>query len=123
MGKSILLSILIVSVTPLPGQTYQNIKRLVYLFGPDQQLFNQQLGLLNLDKAGCDERDVKIILADTVKHRDDLYTRYQAKPNLFMVVLVGKDGGEKFRSTKPVSTDQLFGIIDQMPMRKQEMKL
>jgi hypothetical protein len=35
---------------------------------------------------------------------------------------VGKDGGEKLRSDTVVSPEQLFSIIDAMPMRKDEMK-
>ena len=40
----------------------------------------------------------------------------------FEVVLVGKDTGIKLRSADPVSAADLFGLIDAMPMRRQEMK-
>ena len=40
----------------------------------------------------------------------------------FAAVLVGKDGGEKFRSEGPVSPEVLFEIIDAMPMRRREMR-
>lgn len=39
----------------------------------------------------------------------------------FLVLLFGKDGGEKLRSSQPVSAEDLFGLIDGMPMRRQEM--
>jgi hypothetical protein len=38
------------------------------------------------------------------------------------VILIGKDGGEKRRSTRALSGDELFGTIDAMPMRRQEME-
>lgn len=38
----------------------------------------------------------------------------------FTVVLVGKDGGEKFRSHEPVSPQGIFDRIDEMPMRRRE---
>lgn len=38
----------------------------------------------------------------------------------FTVVLVGKDGGEKFRSHEPVSPQDIFDRIDEMPMRRRE---
>ena len=38
------------------------------------------------------------------------------------VLLIGKDGGVKLRSTEPVSTDELFALIDSMPMRRREME-
>ncbi len=39
----------------------------------------------------------------------------------FVVVLVGKDGGEKLRSSEPISFEQLRSAIDAMPMRQDEM--
>jgi len=38
----------------------------------------------------------------------------------FAVVLVGKDGGEKFRSARPVSVLKLDDLVDAMPMGSQE---
>lgn len=40
----------------------------------------------------------------------------------FTVVLVGKDGGEKFRSHEPVTPQDIFDRIDAMPMRRREMR-
>ena len=40
----------------------------------------------------------------------------------FAVVLVGKDGTEKFRSGEPVAAEEIFRRIDAMPMRRQEMR-
>jgi hypothetical protein len=42
--------------------------------------------------------------------------------NGFVVVLVGKDGGVKRTSVKPLTADDLFGTVDKMPMRRQEMR-
>ncbi|WP_421981113.1 DUF4174 domain-containing protein [Roseibium sp.] len=39
----------------------------------------------------------------------------------FEVFLLGKDTGVKLRSTTPVTGDDLFSLIDTMPMRRQEM--
>jgi len=39
----------------------------------------------------------------------------------FQVLLIGKDGGVKLRSPEPVLMKDLFGLIDSMPMRQQEM--
>jgi hypothetical protein len=49
-----------------------------------------------------------------------LRTRFQVAPNEFVVLLVGKDGGEKFRSKKPVSVLRLDQLVDAMPMGSQE---
>ncbi len=40
----------------------------------------------------------------------------------FTVVLIGKDGTEKLRRTQRVDLDEIFVLIDSMPMRRQEMR-
>ncbi|RYG45300.1 DUF4174 domain-containing protein [bacterium] len=42
-------------------------------------------------------------------------------PEGFSVALIGKDGGVKLRRTEPIDSKELFGIIDAMPMRQEEM--
>lgn len=39
----------------------------------------------------------------------------------FSEALIGKDGGVKLRRKKPIQAAELFGIIDAMPMRREEM--
>ena len=39
----------------------------------------------------------------------------------FRILLIGKDGGIKYESKRPVSLIQLFKLIDSMPMRQDEM--
>jgi hypothetical protein len=48
--------------------------------------------------------------------------RFKVEPNDFLVILIGKDGGEKLNSRTPVTADKLMQLIDSMPMRKQEMQ-
>jgi hypothetical protein len=43
-------------------------------------------------------------------------------PGQFMSILIGKDGGEKFRQDRIVELKEIFRVIDAMPMRQQEMK-
>ena len=40
----------------------------------------------------------------------------------FVVILLGKDGGTKLRSSKPIPMSKLEETIDAMPMRKDEMR-
>ncbi len=122
--KFVFSFLLLITLINLKAQPIRDNKRLVYLFGDTQPMIQQQLDTFSQASAGCEERDIKVILADTAgNQKETLYSKYKVTRNQFMVILVGKDGGEKFRSTKPVSTDQLFAIIDQMPMRQQEIKL
>ncbi len=51
---------------------------------------------------------------------DAIRSRFHVDASEFAVVLVGKDGGEKFRSGKPVSVLKLDALVDAMPMGRQE---
>lgn len=53
---------------------------------------------------------------------EDARRRFHVQPSDFVVILLGKDGGSKLRSTKPLSMEKLGDTIDAMPMRQEEMK-
>ena len=40
----------------------------------------------------------------------------------FRILLIGKDGGNKYESNRSVSLNHLFELIDSMPMRQDEMQ-
>lgn len=70
------------------------------------------------------ERDLRVIdcveanlSADDALH---LKERFKYTPNHFCFWLIGKDGEIKLVSNKPVKPEQLFGLIDSMPMRRAE---
>jgi hypothetical protein len=44
------------------------------------------------------------------------------RPGTFTVHLVGKDGGVKLRREGPLALDELFAVIDAMPMRREERR-
>ena len=48
--------------------------------------------------------------------------RFELPLDAFEVVLVGKDGGVKERRTQALNPDELWAIIDAMPMRIDEMR-
>ena len=92
-----------------------------------------------IDPAGYVERDLVILYAHTdgvwlVSFDDgsmasvltaddpaDMLTSYDVAVGEFQAILVGKDGTEKLRSDAPLSADELFAVIDAMPMRQAEM--
>ena len=49
-------------------------------------------------------------------------TGYNCSSASFCVVLLGKDGGEKLRSTRPLTSQELITVIDGMPGRQEEMR-
>lgn len=72
------------------------------------------------------ERDLSIIecIESNLTAEDALHLkeRFKYSPNHFCMWLIGKDGEVKLISSKPVKPEQIFGLIDSMPMRREEMK-
>lgn len=52
----------------------------------------------------------------------DLRRRYQVPVETAMLILVGKDGGEKLRESERWDLDAVFALVDRMPMRRQEQR-
>lgn len=91
--------------------------RNLLLFGKGKAEHKEQLSLLKQDSIGMAERDLVIIIVE----EEAEYKEYNVIPNQFTLLLIGKDGGEKLRSTKPVEIETIFTLIDSMPMRQAEM--
>lgn len=117
-------------------ETYRDKHRLLLVFAPspqDEQCLEQRRFFNGLDKA-LSERDLLVLylfdiaqgqlgdlsLSSEVAHH--LRKRFGLPPATFTVVLIGKDGTEKERYKAPVDPASLFATIDQMPMRRREMK-
>jgi hypothetical protein len=52
----------------------------------------------------------------------ELRTKYSIEDSRFAVLLIGKDGGEKYRLYEVPELDEIFALIDGMPMRQAEMQ-
>ena len=53
---------------------------------------------------------------------ESIRKQFDAPPGHFSVILVGKDGGTKFRQNDRVKLKDIFKLIDAMPMRQEEMR-
>ena len=94
--------------------------RMVLVFGNNITLVEQQLAALQKDSIGLAERD---LIVKQVKPGDNLYQSHHIIPNKpFTLLLIGKDGGEKYRSAIILTADRLFAMVDAMPMRQAEMR-
>jgi len=51
-----------------------------------------------------------------------LREKFSIKPGAFTVLLIGKDGGVKLRKEGQVKLQEIFSLIDSMPMRQREMR-
>ena len=53
---------------------------------------------------------------------DYLRESFSISPGRFTVLLIGKDGGVKLRREGGVELNEIFSLIDTMPMRQREMR-
>lgn len=109
-------------------------RRVLLLYGrdassgsPGQHYLIDQQEALNEVRDGLTERDmdVVVLIASEVSEPDRQFLMHDFKlvPHEdFLGWLIGKDGGIKETFKKPLSADDLFKLVDSMPMRKQEMK-
>jgi hypothetical protein len=84
-----------------------------------QELVERDLMMLGIVEQGESRAGNQLLSEESVR---DIRERLGLKTGTFQVVLIGKDGGVKLRSSEPVSMKDLFGLIDSMPMRQQEME-
>ncbi len=96
--------------------------RLLIVFAPSEhnRLLQQQRSMLSSGSAGSAERSLASmeVIGD---HSSDsrvtgraLRLAFAVPRDRFTVILVGRDGDEKMRSTSPVSEDRLFEFINSM---------
>jgi len=78
----------------------------------------EQMRLFESARAAFEERKVQVIV-DT---DPGSALRMRFRPSTFTVILVGLDGGEKFRQDGVVQPETLNALIDGMPMRRREMR-
>lgn len=104
--------------------------RVLLLFGNSgDALLERQRDILETQSAELADRDMVVLHVSG----DGVRAIYGDAPSIdgarlraeadvfddgFRTILVGKDGGVKLRSEKVVSSLEIFGLIDRMPMRR-----
>ena len=107
---------------------YRWKKRVLLLAAPTAEHadFKTQKTLLNAEKTGMTARDFVVleVFYDQLSAADQqfLTKKTGVSPPQFAAVLIGKDGGVKALSSRPMSPADLFGTVDKMPMRREEMR-
>lgn len=115
-------------------EKYRGQNRPLLVFAPDEQhpAYQQTLEAVNDNRSGFIDRDMILIsvFADAGMADDkplsgsaaqSLYQRHEIEPGEFRILLIGKDGGVKLRSAETADMDEIFRLIDGMPMRQREM--
>jgi hypothetical protein len=116
---------------------YKWEKRIVLIVTNNENLkiYQDQLDVLTNSKANLKERKVMVCRAMpsqftfgygnfTWIHYPTIYDKYHdyKSGGNFEVLLIGLDGEVKLKQTEILGIEELFSIIDTMPMRKAEME-
>ena len=101
-------------------QSFREI--ILFAYADDDKSLKKQLEILNSDPKRLAERDLKISVKIWIKDKGIIHQKFKINKNQFAFILIGKDGGEKYRSISIVTKQKLYSIIDAMPMRRYEMK-
>ena len=83
-----------------------------------EEVLDRELMVLEIIEQGQSRAGNQLLSQKSVQN---IRKRFGVQRGPFQVLLIGKDGGVKLRSSEPVSMKDLFGLIDSMPMRQQEM--
>ena len=109
----------------------------VLIIGGHGSKFKSQLAQIDFESKEFIDRDLVVILLEednsrisydglktikTIDYDSTLNIRNKYNFKNFKLLLIGKDGGEKYNSNDPLNINVIYELIDVMPMRKQEIK-
>lgn len=136
----ITLSIIVVlfGLTVVKGQDlmkhrWKNRVIVIMVTEKSSSLLSDQLEVFKQNQAGLEERKLVIYQATPDAHKlgmhndqwskdGTLYTQHKLSTEPFEVILIGLDGHVKKRQAQIFTTEQLFPLIDEMPMRQIELR-
>ena len=112
-----------------PLEDLQWKHRLILVAGPSNSVQNQ-IKQLQVFSSELEDRDLLVFnLNNSVQtspygdiYSEDVLSYFHLERERFVVMLIGKDGGTKVKSSTPLTPEKLFATIDGMPMRRSEMK-
>jgi hypothetical protein len=103
--------------------TSQPRQVLVFYKEGGKALHDKQIAEFKKYRSGIKERDIEIKTFLYSAETESVWQQNKIdKDSAFTFILIGRDGGEKYRSVTPVSAAALFEQIDAMPMRRSEMR-
>ena len=110
--------------------------RLLFLFAPNRNdpMFVSLHNSISAQQSEVADRDLvifEILVSDPSSMNTQylswdsalsLRKQYHVNPGEFAVLLVGKDGGIKLKRQDKTRLEDIFALIDTMPMRQEEMR-
>ena len=95
--------------------------RVLYLFGSStNDDAAEQLRLLEAAQEDARTRDVALVDVDKLPEVKLSHDRGGVPLGSFALVLQGRDGGEKWRSDVVTPPEEIWEVIDAMPMGREE---
>lgn len=124
------------SVTAQDLSDYRWINRVLVIItdSPESNVYIEQIKELGKDLKGLKERKLLVLSATKNAYKEGidmnadwkdsitLYQKFEKSNTGFDVILIGLDGGVKARRQQLLKLDDLFTLIDGMPMRRAEIK-
>lgn len=115
--------------------SHQWQERVLLIFSDDttKEIFTKQMAELSQNQEDLKERKLIVyqITPDAFRRGsgndgwekgNGLYKKHNTSSASFRIILLGLDGGEKLNQTKFLPAEELFVLIDGMPMRKAEIR-
>lgn len=124
------------SAMDLNIEDFQWKKRLLLIFSPHRAdpLFKSLANEISSRPGDAEDRD--LVIFEILESEDSkmssgklepqksasIRERFEIPNNTFTVILLGKDGGIKLKRSDHVRLEEIFRLIDSMPMRQDEMR-
>ncbi|UZE47543.1 DUF4174 domain-containing protein [Rhodopseudomonas sp. P2A-2r] len=109
--------------TSLSSFQWKNRVLVVMAPGRQDESLAAQRRIFQQNASGMAERQIVLIeAADDDDRSRELRRQFSGGDRAFKVVLVGKDGNAAVSSDRPLAANELFGKVDAMPMRRDEMR-
>ncbi|MCS3902274.1 hypothetical protein J2T55_000270 [Methylohalomonas lacus] len=135
IASLLLLFIALPAAAEFGLEQFKDQQRPLLVFSPDNKhaAYQETTRAVAARQEGFDRRDMVLLsVFRNTGSADDYYLssadanqlrdRYDIADEEFRLLLIGKDGGIKFESNEAANLDELFELIDAMPMRQREMR-
>ena len=122
----IIFPVMLINSSPLKKYLWKN--RVVVTFSPSKNNTERNYFINSINKNLCQFNSRNIIHIDfifneknqEIKKFKSSFENLSLSTSEFRLILIGKDGGIKLNSRK-ISLEEIFSLIDTMPMRQEEM--
>jgi len=117
---------MVIHSNPLKKYIWKN--RVIVTFSPNKNNTDRSHFLNSINKNLCEYNSRNVIHIDLLFNENNkeiekfksFFEKLSLSPSEFRLILFGKDGGIKLNSRK-TSLEEIFSLIDTMPMRQEEM--